>query len=80
MKKLWAGIKKKGFKATLLKIPTRRTPVQIEHNMRSEFERARVIHTLNRTQEFLCTRAEVAAQKLLVEVRVLIRELESYKK
>jgi hypothetical protein len=37
----------------ILKIPTRREPVQIEHKIREEFERQRVVHVLQETSDFL---------------------------
>jgi hypothetical protein len=81
------AIKKKGFRATLLKIPTRRTPRQIEHNMREEFQRGKVIRVLNRTHEFLDSiealgiyHDSARLQHLTAEITALLRELKAHKK
>lgn len=84
MKKLVKGWLEKGV--NIISIPTRPTPRQIEHNMRTEFERARVIRTLNRVRQFLdgVEVSEFSPQAdvghLTLEISALIRDLESYKK
>lgn len=81
MSVIWDALKKKGFKVNVLKIPTRRLPVQIEHHIHEEMNRAKVIHTLNRVQEFLSVYHEsTIAQQLTEEITSLIQELKSYKK
>lgn len=84
--KLLDNIKKKGIKGMFLGIPTRRTPRQIEHNIKEEINRARVIRVLNRIQQFFdgldiegfdARSSEMG--ELSVEISALIRELESYK-
>jgi hypothetical protein len=78
-------IKKKGFKATLLKIPTRRKTFEIEHEMRVEFERHRVVRTLRNVENYLLdirTRKEinvVILDSLTNEVRAMIKELLAFK-
>lgn len=78
-------LKKKGFKATLLKIPTRRKTFEIEHEMRVEFKRHRVVRTLRRIENFLLAlkvrRAidVVILDSLLNEVEAMIKEMLAFK-
>jgi hypothetical protein len=82
---LWDTVKKKGFKINLLKIPTRRTPAQVDHKVRTEFQRARVIRTLKRVKQ-ACDSIDMSGwspettelKALGLEVSALIRDLESY--
>lgn len=52
---IYKSIKAKGVKLNLLKIPTRRTPVVIEHNIRKEFDRERTYSLLEEVIQFLDT-------------------------
>jgi hypothetical protein len=85
--KLVDSLKKKGFKIPILRIPTRKTPQQIDHNIRTEFDRARVIRTLSRTLEFLddIERLDIYENRsrlwgMTSEIGALLRELKSYQK
>ena len=81
MKKLFESIKKKGFKVNLFKIPTRRTPRQIEHKIHTEFDRARTISALKLVEVFLAdpNKSEDKAQSILAVVSSIRRRLEAYK-
>lgn len=82
---LLKSLKKKGFKATLLKIPTRRKTFEIEHAMRVEFKRHRVVRTLRNVENFLLglkIKKEVDViilDSLLKEVDVMIKEILAFK-
>lgn len=78
---LWDAIKKKGFKANILKIPTRRTPIQIEHKIRTEFDRARTINTLKMIEVFLTDPDKTVGKResVLMLVSGLRSDLEAYK-
>lgn len=87
VKDTFAAFKKKGFKFNFLKIPTRATPQKIEHNMREEMDRARVIRALTKMQEFLDNTPtflpldrELEIHTLTVEISALIEQLKAYKK
>ena len=73
-------IKKKGFKVNILKIPTRKTPQQIEHKIHEEFDRARTISTLKAVEIFLTdpNKTEAKANGILSIVSSLRQSLESY--
>jgi hypothetical protein len=75
------AIKKKGFKINVLKIPTRKTPQQIEHKIHNEFDRARTISVLKAVEVFLTdpNKTEDKASGILVLVSSFRRELEAYK-
>jgi len=84
---LLKDLKKKGIKGMFLKIPTRKTPRQIDHQIRREFDRGRSIRVLRRIQLFLdgleAHPEEVDKTTLSVlsaEVNGLITHLSSYKK
>lgn len=78
-------IKKKGVKFNIFKIPTQARPFEIEHNIRVEFDRQRVIHTLSNVENFLLAlkanrEIDVAVlDSLAKEVRSLALEILSYK-
>lgn len=84
MKKLIKGWLAKGVN---ISIPTRPKPRQIEHNMREEFERGRVIRTLNRARQIFDS-IEVSGWSpegseiscIILEISALIRDLEAHKK
>lgn len=85
--KLLNALKKKGFKVNILKIPTRKTPRQIEHQILNEFHRGRAIRTLRRVYQFLdAVEAHpedvdvTRLSSLLSEVNGLITTLSTYKK
>ena len=78
-------IKKKGFKVTLFKIPTRKKPFEIEHEMRVEFKRHRVVRTLRNMENFLLALKVrkaidvVILDSLLNEVEAMIKEMLAFK-
>jgi hypothetical protein len=86
LKEKFAAIKKKGFKINLISIPTRSKPQQIEHSIRTEFDRNRVIKTLERVQKFIDgivifkrLPSSLDLDQLSAEVDGLITHLKSYK-
>ena len=78
-------LKKKGAKLNILSIPTQPTPFDIEHKIRGEFQRHRVVHTLRNVETFLLDlqaleqTSVINVDCLLTEVRAVIKEILAYK-
>lgn len=76
-----------GVKIPILRIPTRRTPQQIEHQMREEMDRARIINLLNEIKNYFESSLpyspefeKVHITRFLSKIEGMISELNTYKK
>ena len=78
-------IKKKGVKFNIFKIRTQARPFDIEHNVRVEFNRHRVVKVLSNTEEFLLALKtnrefdDAVLDSLTKEVRALGLEILTFK-
>ena len=75
-----------GVKIPILRIPTRRTPQQIEHQMREEMDRARVISLLNEIKNYFEISLphspefeKVHITRFLSKISGMLADLTSYK-
>jgi hypothetical protein len=83
--KFLKSLRKKGLKATLLSIPLQPDAFETEHNVRVEFKRHRVVHTLANVEKFLLALKtnrefdDAVLDSLYKEVRALAFEILSFK-